>query len=277
MYSTHLLILGVQKAGTTTLFEGLGRSPNFVGALKKEIHFFDCFEHYKLGQNWYLQHFNNCADKFSFEASPSYIYSKMAPLRIRNTLDSPKFVVILRDPVERCYSAWNMYRTFNQDQDLAVTIYKNFIEFMDEYERKELANLLFSEDFPSFYECIEKDIHAHNSEADCQEPSFVRRGLYYQQIQHYLEYFKISDFLFIEQSELDESLGAVIRKVECFLGIDPERYSNIDLKLNRNKGEYEVAGCTDNRESINMLRIFYSEHNLKLFDLIQKTYRWNVT
>lgn len=36
-----MIIIGAQKAGTTSLFDYVGQNPNFVASRRKEVHYFD--------------------------------------------------------------------------------------------------------------------------------------------------------------------------------------------------------------------------------------------
>ncbi|NVK58098.1 MAG: sulfotransferase domain-containing protein [Alteromonadaceae bacterium] len=96
------LLLGAQKAGTTSLFDVLTRHPLIQGSRTKELAFFD--RYYELGFDWYKANFPN-GTKLTGEATPDYLYLDQARSRI--TADLPKttrFVVILRDPVKRLVS-----------------------------------------------------------------------------------------------------------------------------------------------------------------------------
>jgi hypothetical protein len=50
----QLLIIGAQKAGTTTLYDILNRLPNFCGSIEKEPGFFIKDVLYEQGSEWYL-------------------------------------------------------------------------------------------------------------------------------------------------------------------------------------------------------------------------------
>lgn len=115
-----LLIIGVQKAGTSALFGMLTRHPLLLPSSPKELHFFNKDENYERGIGYYLSHFQYTPGRRSrainFEATPAYIFSAetTAP-RIKEHLPSVVCCAILRDPVKRAYSAWNMFRDFKGD------------------------------------------------------------------------------------------------------------------------------------------------------------------
>lgn len=116
----RFLIIGAQKAGTSSLHKMLGLHPLCIPSRPKEIHFFDQDEAYAKGPGWYLAHFPpkplRSKGHIVFEASPSYLFlaDKTAP-RIKALLPDVACIAILRDPVKRAFSAWNMFRDFKDD------------------------------------------------------------------------------------------------------------------------------------------------------------------
>jgi hypothetical protein len=57
-------------------------------------------------------------DRPTFEATPDYLYYPRAAERIFTYEPRMKLVVGLHDPVERAFSAWNMYRHFGDYRPL---------------------------------------------------------------------------------------------------------------------------------------------------------------
>src|SRR6476660_8347073 len=49
------IIAGAQKAGTSSLHKILGKHPQVISALIKEVHYFD--QNYHLGKQWYRSYF----------------------------------------------------------------------------------------------------------------------------------------------------------------------------------------------------------------------------
>ncbi len=115
--SPALVIIGAQKAGTTTLFDILSEHPRILPPRIKEIHHFSLDEEYDKGMRHYRSHFPvvplRSTGWKTLEASPSYLRlaEKSAP-RIAHHLPGVPLLAILRDPVQRAYSAWNMHRAF---------------------------------------------------------------------------------------------------------------------------------------------------------------------
>ncbi|MDZ4307594.1 sulfotransferase family protein [Allopontixanthobacter sp.] len=101
------LILGAQKAGTTSLYNYLCQSPDVAPPLRKEVHYFSQFTLPPL--SWYKAFFPDHAGRASVtgEATPFYLFHPDVPDRIEAAGLHAKFVAILRCPIER---AWSHYR-----------------------------------------------------------------------------------------------------------------------------------------------------------------------
>lgn len=265
------LIIGVQKSGTTTLYDILNRLPNFCGSIEKETGFFTQDKLFKQGPEWYSGQFRRCSRAaIKFEATPAYIYYPNVPKRILSFNERMKFIVVLREPVARCYSAWNMFRRFNESG--ADSIFAQFVQHANPAEREAVRNLLFTEHYPSFKQAVIDDIERHVSQSIDIEPSFVRRGIYCEQIANYLQYFSLSRFLFLEQRELSLPV-AVLKKISAFLSIEID--SNlVGVPVSLNTGDYPSTDA-ETEETMLLLRDFYRHHNEKLFSQIGVKYDWN--
>jgi hypothetical protein len=110
-----VLIVGAQRCGTTSMFKTLVQHPLVLPPLwRKGIHYFD--KNYERGLDWYRGHFpleasmrragrQAGANPLTLESSPYYMFHATAPQRIARDLPGVKLLVLLRDPVERAYSA----------------------------------------------------------------------------------------------------------------------------------------------------------------------------
>ncbi|WP_329242350.1 sulfotransferase domain-containing protein [Actinoallomurus sp. NBC_01490] len=99
------LLVGTQRGGTTSLFRALAAHPGVAQPnFHKGVHFFDV--HYARGLPWYRGHFPlRRGDRLAFESAGYYMHHPLAPERIAADLPGVKLLVLLRDPVERAYSA----------------------------------------------------------------------------------------------------------------------------------------------------------------------------
>ena len=108
------LIAGAQRCGTTSMYRTLSQHPAIVKAvLHKGVHYFDM--NYERGIGWYRAHFplrwtarpdrTSGSQALTFESSPYYMFHPLAAERIAHDLPEVRLVVLVRDPVERAYSA----------------------------------------------------------------------------------------------------------------------------------------------------------------------------
>lgn len=106
------IVVGAQRSGTTTLFRVLNQHPQIVRpTASKGIGYFEV--NYGKGWRWYRSHFplRWLADRKvggrarTYESSGYYLFHPLAAERIARDLPEVRIVVMVRDPVERAYSA----------------------------------------------------------------------------------------------------------------------------------------------------------------------------
>lgn len=111
----NVLIAGGQRCGTTSMYRALIQHPAVLRAVgRKGVHYFDT--DYGRGPAWYRAHFPLQASvervhrrtgmtPVVLESSPYYGFHPLAAGRIDADLPGVKLIVLIRDPVERAYSA----------------------------------------------------------------------------------------------------------------------------------------------------------------------------
>jgi hypothetical protein len=108
------VIVGAQKAGTTSLYAYLAALPDVLPAASKEVHFFDTCT-WSAGPTAYRANFPFKAHLWlasrlrrrrviTGEATPYYLYHPVVAERLAATAPHAKIVILLRDPVERTLS-----------------------------------------------------------------------------------------------------------------------------------------------------------------------------
>jgi hypothetical protein len=267
------IIIGAQKSGTTALYSFLNRHPLICGSNPKETDFFYSDNFFEKGICLYNSFFrvNRLFTKkrITFEASPSYLNDDrgIVARRIHEYNPNIKLICILRDPVYRAYSAWNMYKKFTLED-------RNF--FLDWHKARNHVNLdsFLKKDnihITSFYESIRLEIDAIANNKKVELPVVVN-GLYYQKLKQFFGIFNPNQILILDNSELDEQPGRVLNSIMQFLGIDTYDWRDI-LKTEKYvlKGDYQED---IDIESSKLLKDFYRNENLKLFNLINKTFDW---
>ena len=222
------MIIGVQKAGTSTLFQVLGNHPQIQLPSKKEIHFFDLFHH--LGPSWYREHFKGLKGKTG-EASPYYIYHPLASTRIKKYFEGrklPKFILLLRNPIDRAYSQYQM-----------------------EFDRGNLGGLSFEEALDKEPEQLKigfETIHEHPEEHPKahQEWSFVDRGKYHSQIVEWEKVLGSEGLLILKSEDLFSDPESTMNRVFEHLDIQPMKILNLPT-INQGKGSNPMAPETRDR------------------------------
>ena len=246
----HFLIIGAQKAGTTSLHEYLNEHPDVALPPEKELHYFDV--NYSKGDDWYRDQFSALDLKegqITGESSPYYVFHPLVPGRIRSYDPDIRLIVLLREPSARAVShyfhALKMgFESMSFDDALRM-----------EGERLKGEELKMLKD-PEYFS------YSH------QHHSYISRGFYALQLNHWLNYFDRDQLLILNSDDLFSNTQLIYSKVLTFLGLG--QYS---LK----KMEAHNAGDKENEHSGKILQLkpFYKEANEQLFELIGEDYGWN--
>lgn len=102
------LVIGAQKSGTTSIFNYLSSHPSIFMPQCKEVCFFT--RDFERGVDWYFSNYFPSAPASSIkgEASPHYMYFKNVPERIASLFPDIKLIAVLRNPITRAYSHYQM-------------------------------------------------------------------------------------------------------------------------------------------------------------------------
>ena len=115
----NLLIVGIPKAGTTSLFAYLAQHRDICGCTVKEPGYFDQFSPRRPANKvpmtieQYQELFSACgAAQYAMEATPSYCYGGQPTIdAIRSSLPNPRIIISLRNPTDRLWSAYTFQRS----------------------------------------------------------------------------------------------------------------------------------------------------------------------
>lgn len=107
----NLLIAGVPKAGTTSLYSYLSQHPQVCPSLVKEVNYFTALRYNDTSLApiaEYTKQFSNWSgEPYLMEASPGYaIGGEPVIAGIKRLLGQPRVIIILRDPTQRMWSAY---------------------------------------------------------------------------------------------------------------------------------------------------------------------------
>ncbi|MFN5365080.1 MAG: sulfotransferase family protein [Bacteroidota bacterium] len=211
------LIIGAQKAGTSSLFNYLGQHPDITLRPNKELHFFDV--QYDKGIEWYESLFPegiNYENQITGEASPYYLFHPLVPEYVRYHYPGIKLIILLRDPVDRAYSHFQMERK-RGTEPLASFVHAVELEVERIYEEEQ--KILRGE--------IQSGTRFRNW-------SYMKRGLYGQQLQRWLGFFPREQFLIIRSEDFFSSTLLWMQQIHTFLGIRDIPPANLS-PVNSNK------------------------------------------
>jgi len=276
----NALILGAQKAATTTLYKALVEHPDVCESKlfddepkyrQKEIHFFDD-EYDNKSPEWYCSKFSECAgNKVSIEATPNYLNFDIArrmketfPLSAREDL---KMVAILRNPVDRMLSWYNHIRgiaAMQGEEDCHKTpwceqfLRKSFEGITPNNTGVRSANTTIAQgdhldQFISFDEFYSTDTYS------------VDIGKYADILEEYFEVFDHENILVLNFDYFMEDPKRSLVLISYFLEIGDKWDSDFkfthanDKRYNGKKDKYEID-C----KYIEELDDFYAPYNTKL-------------
>lgn len=267
-HDPDFMIIGAQKSATTTLFYYLNKHPKIAGSSPKEITYFT--RHVFLGKDlaWYRKHFTSLKkDPLFFEATPNYMYFESAAQQLKQLYPNIKLIIILRDPINRAFSAWNMYR----EHFIKGNLSKRLPPLNPNGENLMYKNLTDGRNnFPTFSECIKIEYNLINQKEQ-SGLNFLRRGLYFDQISMYLKYFKRDQFFILGMRDLVNDPKKSIQEILNFLNIkNPETWEPPALKA-KNKRSYNLKIESADRD---MLNEFYKVPNQKLKELLGSDINW---
>lgn len=101
----NFIYIGPDKAGSSWLHDVLIEHPQVFMTPAKDLYFFD--RYYDKGLDWYAAHFERATDeKIVGEVCQDYLFHPEAAARIEASLTDPRFMVTLRDPVDRAFSSY---------------------------------------------------------------------------------------------------------------------------------------------------------------------------
>ena len=255
------LIIGAQKAGTTSLHRYLSENPAVFLASPKEVRYFH--KNYERGDRWYRAQFplrvqSRIRERrigvrpVIGEASPIYLFDPRAPGRVHAFDPGMKLIAIVRDPVDRAYSHYHMQLRWGFEK-------VSFEQALDREEMELDAELALVSDEPPIYPDLVNRL------------SYVARGRYTEQLERWLALFPREQLLVLLSEELLTDTPATMQRVTSFLGIPHLPATTYPLLGGGGGlGEYEpMDPATRDR----LARIF-EPHNRRLEELLGRELAW---
>jgi len=206
---------GTQKAGTTALYHYLRKHPQIGMAQSKELHFFNneiTFAKPYILYSRYEKHFDFASNAKVFgEATPSYIYWENTPRRIWEYNPDMKLIFILRNPIDRAFSQWNM----------EVDRGNEHLSFWEAIKKERVRNLKT----PFLYDRY----------------SYIIKGMYAEQIRRYQRYFPDNQMLFIKYEDFKVRQKESLKRIFQFLQVDPDLFDFEYKTIHRRPKHHEMT------------------------------------
>lgn len=98
--------IGTIKSGTTWIHQCIAEHPQVFTPHVKEIHYFNA--RYDMGEDWYKSFFSVGESHVSGEWTPAYVHDPDSLERMRCLPPTTKFIVSVRNPIDRAYSDYIM-------------------------------------------------------------------------------------------------------------------------------------------------------------------------
>jgi len=225
-FAGNIFIVGAQKAGTTALYSYLKKHPQIVGGDRKEIHFFDRVIEYEKGFARYRSYFPAfCSGRLSLDATPIYLYRKNCAKRLYQYAPDAKIIIILREPVARAFSAFNMYQQLIKRKELGKWLKSSNQDIRDFF-----LPLVDGRQSPEIDVFLNRELEILGANGNEEAPSLIRRGIYSPQIERYVSLFGREKVLIIFSDSLKMSPGATVAKLLDFIGLKPMRSGKYRLR-----------------------------------------------
>lgn len=252
------ILVGAQRAGTTSLFRALMAHPLIHSAnYHKGVNYFDV--NYQRGFDWYQGHFplraslrsrarGGDGEPITFEASGYYMFHPCAPARMAQHLPDVKVLAMLRDPVER---AWSAYK-HEHARGFETEEFERALDLEDERLEGQAERMLADPLYQS-------TSHRHHA--------YVRRGHYAEQLARIGEHFPREQVHAIESESFFEHPERTFEGILDFLGLPvvmPDRFDRWN-----GRPSAPMAAATRTR-----LREHFAPHDEALADFLGRRPAW---
>ncbi len=216
------LVIGAQKAGTTALDHYLRQHPQIGMARMKEVHFFDHDEAFvtdHVDYDRYERAFDHSSERrIHGESTPIHLYWEPCCERIHRYNPDMKLIALLRHPVDRAFSHWNMEYHRNAEA-------RDFLTAIGE----------------------EHALLSAGQYAQHRIRSYLHRGSYAEQIERYLQFFPPEQMLFLTHDEFRKAPRACLSRIFRFLGVADDLYSFSPVELNRGEASAPLPAAEYDR------------------------------
>ncbi|MGH9156428.1 MAG: sulfotransferase family protein [Acidimicrobiales bacterium] len=256
------LVIGAQRAGTSSLYKWLEAHPNVVASLRKETEYLSA--RWDKGEGWYRGHFPSRLRRSAeaslrgrqittFEASPNYLFHPQAPARAAGLLPDARLVALLRDPVERAFSQYqHEVRAGREDLSFEEALDREPDRLAGEEERMAAD---------AGYRSFEWERH-----------SYAARGRYAPQLRRWMEGYPPERLLVVHSADLYTDTEATYLRILAFLGLPawtPAGFGNHSY-VGAPPGAGRIDDATRQR-----LAAAFADDNRRLYELVGSDFGWS--
>lgn len=205
----YFFILGAAKCGTSSLYYYLNQHPDILMSTPKEPLFFE--KEYNNGLDYYKKKYFSLHtnERLLGEARHRNLFLPYIPPRIAKSFPDSKFIIILRNPVDRAFSHYIHRKNRGMDS-------LSFEDAIKENLARVSEGITFSNN-----DQIESYINQLSDDgASLQFRTYIDCGYYAQQINRYLKYFSLENFLIIFMEDLSANAKKTYHDILQFLDIN---------------------------------------------------------
>jgi hypothetical protein len=234
------VIIGAQRAGTTSLHAWLCSHPYVAPFRVDEMHYFDGAK-YERGLRWYRSQLPmRIRFRCQVEASPYMMLHPLAPERAARDLgSSTRFIALLREPVERALSQyWRNQKLGRETESFAVALEK---------EDERLRGVLDA-------------VRRGGASQTHRWYSYRTRGLYAEQLERWYDAVGPERVMVIESERIFRD-PRVSADVLAWCGLPPSNVAYPSFNAFARESENTADAAADLRE-------WFAPHNEALFELL---------
>ncbi len=250
----NFFVIGPGRTGTTSLYHYLDQHPCITKSAYDELGYFD--DNFHLGFNWYRSLFptkftqqkvESKYKKFlTYDVTPGYIRRPWAARRISSYFPNTKLISVLRNPVDKTYSHYNMSTVeSNEKRSFEKIITKEIEEFQKtRYEDKD----------DSYFSTV-------------VEESYLARSFYQEQLEIWFKLFPKKQILIIKSEDLSNKTSKVLQDIFNFLMLPEYEIKDVTKHSVSNHSKM-------NSNSRKILIEFFKPYNKRLYEFLDRDFGW---
>lgn len=297
----YFFISGFPKSATTFLDAGIRRHPQVVGPTDKEPHWWTRGLHFKdnlqdngpLSVVRYSLFFKPIADtldaaSITYDASQSTLWDSpypgdhcSVPALLSRILPEAKFVVLMRNPVDRLLShfIWSCKYRHGDDTSKWPTevvhdgpnAFHNQVVWITNWFNNCLKSF-------SLFECANsRDFRSMGRGDVCGTIGHrLLIGIYFIHLEKWLQFYSKEQFLFLRMEDFVTNPFKTLKQLTRFLVISPATRDEADLWFSKEVNVRGHNGFHIENRTVDILELFYRPYNTLLAELLtDDRYLWN--